>query len=643
LTSKFLFYGGKGGVGKTTLAAARALTEAANGHRVVVVSTDPAHSLGDVLDARLTSAPRTIRRRLQALELDGPGAFRRWLRRHRPALRDILEEGTWLDRGDVEALLDLPIPGIDELVGLLEIARLAETTRADRIVVDTAPTGHALRMLAAPQTVGAVAGALDALYETHRIVRDQLARVGGPEASDRLIALLAAQAREIAEMLRDPSRTAMHWVTLPEDLSVEETMDAVGALEEAGIRVGEIVINRVLPDGAWCPLCGPRRFQEQRAIVRIRRGPGRNHVVSSMAAEVREPRGARALMSMSTSPGSTDRPRVGRLETSALPAQHTIRDETINALNGGNLLFFVGKGGVGKTTVSAATAVRVAHEQPRKRVLLISTDPAHSLADVFDAPVGDVPHRITRAPQNLALREIDTRRALQLHRTAIESALDEIASTLGAGPASDARASAADMFDLAPPGVDELLGMLSILDARDHYDLIVVDAAPTGHALRLLELPTMMRQWSQVFLRVLLKYRAVARPGGLAAELIDFSRSVRELIAWLRDANRTHFIVVTRASAMPFSETDRLIDRLRRMKLAVPAIVVNALTANPGRCRWCRAVATEERRWVGRLRRASRSHRHRCAIIQTPLSAPPPRGARRLRQWGAEWVQTNDG
>jgi arsenite-transporting ATPase len=199
------------------------------------------------------------------------------------------------------------------------------------------------------------------------------------------------------------------------------------------------------------------------------------------------------------------------------------------------------------------------------------------------------------------------------------------------------------MFDLAPPGVDELLGMLSILDARDHYDLIVVDAAPTGHALRLLELPTMMRQWSQVFLRVLLKYRAVMRPGGLAAELIDFSRSVRELIAWLRDANRTHFIVVTRASAMPFSETDRLIDRLRRMKLAVPAIVVNALTANPGRCRWCRAVATEERRWVGRFRRASRSQRHRCAIIQTPLSAPPPRGARRLRQWGAEWVQTNDG
>jgi arsenite/tail-anchored protein-transporting ATPase len=193
------------------------MAEAALGRRVLVVSTDPAHSLGDALKKKLTSHPTAVAvgrthgsaptenvgadprvgpaRRFHALELDARRAFARWLRQHRRPLGDILEQGTWLDRDDVETLLDLSIPGIDELVGLLEIARLSESGIADLIVVDTAPTGHTLRLLAAPETVGAVARVLDALHEEHRVIRDQLARVGRPEASDRLIELLAEQAR----------------------------------------------------------------------------------------------------------------------------------------------------------------------------------------------------------------------------------------------------------------------------------------------------------------------------------------------------------------------------------------------------------------------------------------------------------------
>src|SRR5215208_114973 len=106
---RFIFYGGKGGVGKTTCAAARAVVEAAAGRRVLVVSTDPAHSLGDALGVRLSNRPRQIRTRLRALELDAPRAFSRWLRDHRAALGDILEHGTWLDRDDVEAMMDLSV------------------------------------------------------------------------------------------------------------------------------------------------------------------------------------------------------------------------------------------------------------------------------------------------------------------------------------------------------------------------------------------------------------------------------------------------------------------------------------------------------------------------------------------------------
>ena len=156
---------------------------AAGGDRVLIVSTDPAHSLGDALGVPLSSAPRRINRSLDAVELDAPRAFARWLKDHRRPLGEILEHGTWLDREDVDALLDLSIPGVDELMGILEIDRLASRKRPlrrDLIVVDTAPTGHTLRLLAAPETVAAVADVLGELQQEHRLIREQLARVGRP-------------------------------------------------------------------------------------------------------------------------------------------------------------------------------------------------------------------------------------------------------------------------------------------------------------------------------------------------------------------------------------------------------------------------------------------------------------------------------
>jgi arsenite-transporting ATPase len=191
------------------------------------------------------------------------------------------------------------------------------------------------------------------------------------------------------------------------------------------------------------------------------------------------------------------------------------------------------------------------------------------------------------------------------------------------------------MIDLAPPGIDELFGILTVVDARSAYDVIVVDTAPTGHALRLLEMPDAAREWIQVLLRVLLKYRTLVRPGKLAEELVEVSKAVRELIALLRDANTTTFIVVTRAAELPRRETERLLKRLRRLHLSAPAIVVNARTMAPGRCGRCRAVAAAERRELASLRGACGT---RCAIIQTPLSAPPPRGPKALDAWARTWL-----
>ena len=310
-----------------------------------------------------------------------------------------------------------------------------------------------------------------------------------------------------------------------------------------------------------------------------------------------------------------------------------IAEDAIAAFANASLLFFGGKGGVGKTTVAASVALRLARD-PDRRVLLLSTDPAHSLADVFRAGGGDTARSITGGPNNLVVRELDAARALADRRVQFEEALDEIAAAVGVETAG-AAIGAAELINLAPPGIDELFGVLSVVDARSSYDVIVVDTAPTGHALRLLEMPGAAREWMQVLLRVLLKYRSLVKPGQLAAELVELSKSIRELIALLRDAKTTRFIAVTRAAELPRRETARLLARLRRLHLSTPAIVVNALTLNPRRCPRCRAVSAAERRELAALRRLCG---RRCAIIETPLSAPPPRGHKALDAWSRTWL-----
>ncbi len=176
------------------------------------------------------------------------------------------------------------------------------------------------------------------------------------------------------------------------------------------------------------------------------------------------------------------------------------------------------------------------------------------------------------APDNLLMRELDASRALAARRGLLESALAEIASSAGtltgisavATPAFDS-AALENLMRLAPPGIDELFGFLSVIDARAEFEIIVVDTAPTGHALRLLEMPDDAREWTQALLRILMKYRGLVRPGRLAAEIVELSRSIRELQLMLRDHVRTGFVVVTRAAELPRVETTRLLTRLHRL------------------------------------------------------------------------------
>ena len=305
---QFHFIGGKGGVGKTTCAAAFAVIGARAGLRVLVASTDPAPSLGDALNTRLSGSPKPVEaafrrpgirrpgiRRpgtLHAVEIDAAAVLRRWIAERRAALEKIALEGTWLDREDVGKLLNLSLPGIDEVAALLELARLARTGRYDRIVVDTAPTGHTLRMLAMPETLFAVARVFDRMREKHRMIVEALRGRSVETPEDVLIADLAGEARELRAILTDGERTRVSWVTLPEPMAVAETIDALQRLADRAAPVNEIIVNRLTPPPApsSCDHCSARRAFEAKAVRAL---PAMELVF--VHARDREPRGVTAL------------------------------------------------------------------------------------------------------------------------------------------------------------------------------------------------------------------------------------------------------------------------------------------------------------------------------------------------------------
>jgi arsenite-transporting ATPase len=195
------------------------------------------------------------------------------------------------------------------------------------------------------------------------------------------------------------------------------------------------------------------------------------------------------------------------------------------------------------------------------------------------------------------------------------------------------------LMDLAPPGLDELFGVLSVVEAlferEPAHDVVVLDTAPTGHALRLLEMPVTALAWVHALLAILLKYREVVGLGEIAAELVATARRLRELTALLGDASRARVVAVTRAAELPQQETARLLARLRRLRLAVPAVLVNALT--DGDCRRCREVRRDEHRALAVLQRSGGLRRRPWSMISTPAQARPPRGPAELERWMRAW------
>src|SRR5512138_238319 len=182
--------GGKGGVGKTTCAAALAIHSARAGVRTLVLSTDPAGTLADVLESSLGGEPRAVAGidSLWASQLDAATARTDFLSRCGDVLATIIDRGTYLDRDDIDGLIDATLPGIDETMALLALADLADRSDWQRVILDTAPTGHTLRLLALPETFETLIGLLDTMQAKHRFMVSALMHRYRADEADAFLA-----------------------------------------------------------------------------------------------------------------------------------------------------------------------------------------------------------------------------------------------------------------------------------------------------------------------------------------------------------------------------------------------------------------------------------------------------------------------
>jgi arsenite-transporting ATPase len=293
---------------------------------------------------------------------------------------------------------------------------------------------------------------------------------------------------------------------------------------------------------------------------------------------------------------------------------------------------------VGKTTCAAAAAIAAAERTPDARVLLISIDPAHSLADALGVALSDAAVGLAGAPANLAARELDAARVFDNVRRKYAEAIDQIFARLGAGKGFDVthdRSVMHGLIDLAPPGLDELASVIEIMESATSdnaaWDLVVIDTAPTGHALRLLETPTLIHDWTKALMSILLKYQPVAGIGELGALLLKMSRGLGRLKELLADADRSAFVVVTRPAALPREESVRLLARLEKLHVAVPAVIVNAV--GRGTCARCRTADAAETRELAAIRRAVQPRATGRAVVTAGRRIPGPAGVTELREW----------
>lgn len=660
---RLVIFGGKGGTGKTTSSCATAMYLARKypEKKFLVASSDPAHSLGDSFDCRVNSSVTPVEGmdNLWAIEMDSQALLEKFKEEYESSIENFSRMAYSTDQIDIRDFLSFKLPGMEEMMILLEIANLLRfgifrPYEYGLVVWDTAPTGHTLRLLELPDKVLKWIQ----LFETSLVRYKRVSTVAAalwhrtpartPKGNVRtFLDTLSKDLEKIRTILKDEERCEFVPVTIAEKLGIAETERLLAALRKDGIPVRNIIVNRV-QDKKKCAFCSNRRKGQKSYLKEIDKKFASYSLVK-LPVFSNEVRGRAGLLRFGgflfgngsrTSPSQpTSKP--ARCKDKFKPG---MLSEILNKKL--QFIIFGGKGGVGKTTVSAATALSISKNNPDKKVLVFSTDPAHSLADSFATSIGDKVTQI-ETEGNLYALEIDGARLLQdfrkEYKANIEDAFKKWQNSYVAGGLTGGRKWKLDFdekvmvefVDTYPPGLEEVLALekvMGFIKNRD-FDIYIFDTAPTGHLLELLKLPESIRKWLRVTYRAILKYHQevpVDNIEVIAKKILASQGTVQKMRALLTDSQKSEFIAVTIPEAMGLLETEDLLRSMKDLGIPFSHIVVN-MVIPPTDCDFCSSKRDEQ---IGYIRQIEGKTQYKgCEIVRVPLFPHEIRGIENLTEF----------
>lgn len=609
MTTTYKFFSGKGGVGKTTMACTYAVRAAKEGKKTLIVTTDPASNLADVFEQPIGHKITAIQNmsNLWAMEIDSDQATQEYIDRAMAPIRaafpaqmvQVMEE-------QMSGPCTAEVAAFDRFTDFLEPA--AETEAAfDLVIFDTAPTGHTLRLLELPaewsQSIdSASSGSGQTCIGPAAAIQD---------AKHKYERALAA--------MRDDAQTTFIFVLHPEAISIKETERAIAELSKLGIHNYQLIINGIIPpEGMENALYAARAEMQTRYLKQIEADlPYPRQRMHLMAGEIKGMKKLLQVGEIFFDGAAAPKTRLGeslpsQLERLATPPE----DIRVRIQPNGHqrTVFFAGKGGVGKTVASCITAVWLARQG--HKTLLLTTDPAAHLGDVLDSPVGDGIAPIPGQP-NLWAVKIDPKAAAETYKARI------LEDARQRGRPETAIASMEE--ELNSPCTEEMAAFDKFIEyaSQDDWDSVVFDTAPTGHTLRLLELPV---DWSKQ-----IDVKVFASVDASAADDVAKQR-FGKVIDRMRDPEQSTFAFVMYPEATPIIEAWRAAKELETVGIH-PGLVVANMIIPPEQVD---TPFTQTRRAMQEKYLNEIMERFQLPLVQIPLLPQEIKGLKMLAELGEQ-------
>ncbi|MDR3563687.1 MAG: TRC40/GET3/ArsA family transport-energizing ATPase [Negativicutes bacterium] len=539
--AQYIFFSGKGGVGKTTMASAIAVYYADQNKKTLIVTTDPASNLADVFEQPIGHQIVPIQGvgNLWAVEIEPDAATRQYKERILAPFRAFMPK-------DVIAALEEQFnsPCTTEIASFDRFVDFMAVDEYDVVIFDTAPTGHTIRLLELP-------------VDWSRHI-EEAALGGGQTCIGPVQAIQESKAKydQATALLKDQARTSFLFVMRPDQLSLYETKRAAAELATIGVKANKIIINGILPSEVCDIKFFKDKFDAQQKVMETAFGslPGEKIRMLLRNSEVKGLAGLQSvarelfdgvIQSGPATPvsGSGDilipRPDLDAL---LLPGQAT------------KLIFFTGKGGVGKTAMSSVAAFYLA--QKGQKTLLVTTDPAGHLGEVFGQNIASEPTKVTAG---LDAVMIDQQQAFIQYKERI--------LTAARGRFSPDMLLAMEE-ELNSPCTQEMAAFEQFMKyiLTTDYEVVVFDTAPTGHTLRLLNLPFDYARQVEMMVSVSDESSKVKS---------DTREQYKHVIEILRDRSRSVFALVMYPESTPIIESHRAMLDLQEAGIATQLVIAN--------------------------------------------------------------------